>query len=105
MTRPKLKFRRKKYSFTLSEDTVSILDIYGGENKSIFVDEVFREWLLYCRQSGIYEKKYGGVSVSETVDGYCFVDSNNDIVEEYGFYKTIPEILGKADEIIKNTYK
>ena len=25
MTRPKLKFRRKKYSFTLSENTVSIL--------------------------------------------------------------------------------
>ena len=66
---------------------------------------VFREWLLYCRQSGIYEKKYGGVSVSENVDGYCFVDCNNDICEEYGLYKSIPEILKKAEEIKKETYK
>lgn len=99
MTRPKLKFRRKKYSFTLSENTVSILDFFGGENKSIFVDEVFKDWLLYAGQSGIYEKKYGGISISEAYDGYCFVDCNNDIVEEYGFFKTIPEILEKAKEI------
>jgi len=99
MTRPRLTNHRKKYSFTISDDTVSILDYFGGENKSVFVDEVFREWLLYAGQSGIYEKKYGGISVSDTLEGYCFVDSNNDIVEEYGFYKTIPEILEKAKEI------
>lgn len=102
MTRPKLKFRRKKYSFTLSEDTVSILDFFGGENKSIFVDEVFKEWLLYAGQSGIWIRKYGGLSISEDINGYCFVDSNNDIVEDYGYYKSIPEILEKARKIKEN---
>lgn len=99
MTRPKLNVHRKKYSFTLSENTVSILDFFGGENKSVFVDEVFKEWLLFSGQSSIYEKKYGGISISDCYDGYCFVDCNNDIVEEYGFFKTISEILEKAKEI------
>ena len=102
MARPRKTNHRRKYGFTVNNDSVSIIENFGGENKSQFIDGVLHDWLLMSDESGFYSKRFGGVSIGLSDDDlYCFVDLNNEIIEEFGFYKTVSEILNKRKELME----
>ena len=102
MARPRTTNHKRKYGFTVNNDSVSIIENLGGENKSQFIDDVLHEWLLKSEESGFYSNRYGGVSISLSYDDlYCFVDLNDEIIEEFGSYKTVSEILNKRKELIE----
>ncbi len=102
MARPRTTNHRRKYGFTVNNDSVSIIENLGGENKSQFIDGVLHDWLLMSDESGFYSKRFGGVSIGLSDDDlYCFVDLNNEIIEEFGFYKTVSEILNKRKELME----
>lgn len=101
MPRPRITSHRKKISFTLDEDSYSVLTYLGGENKSKFLDDVILHWLLTSSESGIYNKKYGGIAIAYYDGFYCFVDLNDEVIEEYGRFKSVTEILEKRKNIIE----
>jgi hypothetical protein len=101
MARPRTTNHKRKFGFTLNDDSVAILESLGGENKSQFVDDVLIDWFLMSDDSGFFSKRFGGVAIRSIDDLYCFVDLNNEIIEEFGFYKTVSEILNKRKELIE----